>query len=280
MRPLCGSCIPPQTTVARVWARLLGQLGLRPNAEEEERARKALADTASSTTAAAAQTEVERAAAVLQEKVEENEVELKKRAVDMCRRVVDSARLGRDAADKYVAGISGFPASRDTPEGRYKDTIQREALAAQRRATEDIEDASRALQAAEAEYGRVRSKHDEARKQKQAKADAAATANGAAASAAVALASAPPNRFWELKGHELAHESDGKQTLLGIVAALMDKRLVDDTKSPPDDRRGGTILVDEAHNLDPSRTPHGRAILQYLLTIAEDNKDVSAAAVS
>ena len=43
-----------QTSLARVWARLLGQLGLRPNAEDEADEPKVLADAASAAGAASA----------------------------------------------------------------------------------------------------------------------------------------------------------------------------------------------------------------------------------
>lgn len=234
----------------------------------------ALAAAASAGARTAAQSESERAAAVLAEKIEETELELHKKIVEMRRSVVDSARLARDAADKHVASVRGFPAKPDTPERRYKETVEGEALAAQRRAAEDVEEATRALQAADAAYARVRAKLEESRSKARAKAGAAAASSAAASAASAAAAAAPPQRFWELKGHELAHEPDGKQNLLKIVEALMDRRLIDDTKVPPVDRRGGTILIDEAHNLDPQRTPNGRAVLQYILTIAEDNKDV------
>ena len=70
----------------------------------------------------------------------------------------------------------------------------------------------------------------------------------------------------------LANELDAKRDLLDIVASLMDARL-DARLTGGVDARGGTLLIDEAHNLHPEKTPNGRVVLQYLLTIAEDNKD-------
>ena len=46
-----------QTSIARVWARLLGQLGLRPNAEDEAEEQKALADAAAAAGAASAKSD-------------------------------------------------------------------------------------------------------------------------------------------------------------------------------------------------------------------------------
>ena len=43
-----------QTSIARVWARLLGQLGLRPNAEDETEEQKTLADAAAAAGSACA----------------------------------------------------------------------------------------------------------------------------------------------------------------------------------------------------------------------------------
>ena len=275
-----------QTSIARVWARLLGQLGLRPNAEDEAAEQKALADAAAAAGAASVKSDDERARDALALKMLQVDAEKHGAAVAAARRVLESARAARDAAATYEEGIRGFPVSPDDlPGTRHKATMELRTAAALRRSGEDASSAEAALRTAEAEQARARRALEAAQARQADLSDAAATSATAAALAAQAAAAAPPQRFWELKGHELANEPDGKKRLLDIVSTLMDPRLNTASNSgggaggssgsssgPRADRRGGTILIDEAHNLDPQSTPHGKAVLQYLLTAAEDHR--------
>ena len=205
-------------------------------------------------------------------------------AVMAARLVLETARAARDAAATYEEGIRGFPVSPDDKPGtRHKATMELRTAAALRRSGEDVSSAEAALRAAEAEQARARRALEAAQARQADLSDAAATSASAATAAAQAAAAALPQRFWELKGHELANEPDGKKRLLDIVSTLMDPRLnkssavgtgssSGSSAGPRVDRRGGTILIDEAHNLDPQSTPHGKAVLQYLLTAAEDHR--------
>lgn len=276
-----------QTSIARVWARLLGQLGLRPNAEDEAAEQKALADAAAAAGAASAKSDDERARDALALKMLQVDSEKHGAAVAAARRVLETARAARDAAATYEEGIRGFPVSLDDKPGkRHQETMILRTAAALRRSGEDASSAEAALRAAEAEQARARRALEAAQARQTDLSDAAATSASAATAAAQAAAAAPPQRFWELKGHELANEPDGKKRLLDIVSTLMDPSLNNASSSSDGgagsssgssasaraDRRGGTILIDEAHNLDPQSTPHGKAVLQYLLTAAEDHR--------
>ena len=255
-----------------MWARLLGQLGLRPNAEDEAAEQKRLAGVASQANTAAAQTEAERATADLAQQKAQVELARHDTGVAAAEKVLKVVRHARDVAASFDSACKGITARPDTPDARHKEQIMGTAAGHLRAADDDVKEAERHLAAVDAERTRARAAIAAAQANLAAKAAKADAAGSAASQAAAAASAAPPQRFWELKGHVLANEPDGKKGLLDVVAALMAPRLIDDSKTPPVDRRGGTILVDEAHNLDPKTTPNGRSVLQYLLTIAEDNK--------
>ena len=100
-----------QTSIARVWARLLGQLGLRPNENDEAEEQKALADAAAAVGAASAKSDDERALDALALRMLQVDAEKHGAAVMAAQLIFDTARAARDAAATDEEGICGSSVS-------------------------------------------------------------------------------------------------------------------------------------------------------------------------
>ena len=139
-----------QTSIARVWARLLGRLGLRPNADDEAKEQKALADTPAG--AASAKSDDERARDALALRMLLVDAEKHGAAVIAVQLVLDTARAARDAAATYEEGIrSSSVLHPDKPGTRHKATMELRTSASLRRSGDAVTSAEAALRNAEAE---------------------------------------------------------------------------------------------------------------------------------
>jgi hypothetical protein len=248
-----------KTVMARLWSRLLGQLGLRPNFEEEEDMYQKLEEESKKSKATADKS-------ALDVKLEEAEKEKRSFLVKQMEKPVEVAEIRLQCAQDNLVNfksvppeIQKLPAKSDASGEALKqnciNSFNQRISTLERIVAECHADLSRVKK--EFSDAKMRYDEQEARANQVRAEQSIATKKASAANKA--LGSAPPKRFHEFKGHNLAGEADEKRRLLNVVEMLK-------AAKPP----GGTILVDEAHNMNPSKSENGRAALLYLLTIAED----------
>ena len=114
-----------QTSIARVCVRLLGQLGLRTNAENESEEQKALADATAAAGAASAKSDDDHARDALALRMLQVDAEKHGAAIMAAQLIFDTARAARDAAATYEEGIRGSSVSPpDKPGTRHKATME------------------------------------------------------------------------------------------------------------------------------------------------------------
>jgi len=226
-----------KTTVAELWASLLGELGLRPSDKDEEQL--AAVDALASGNKAAAEAEGERLKAELNEKIATIDLSRARLEEKTESDVANKLQFASSALGQTLNDIKDLSDRVETP---TKTLLRRTIQTAKENADEFARDAE--AHQVKLKRARARVTQLEAAAAGAAGGHQAAAANASTAAAdAAAAAKKVVKRFIQLDGGQLASGGagglEGVQLLDSLVLPLLDDALA---------RKGGVVFIDEAHN--------------------------------
>jgi len=240
--------------VARLWAQLLGELGLRASGSDDlSRAAKAKAEAAAD---AVKETEADRLVAKLREDSETFDLKNAQIKRELKKDYLENMRQALRVVEGLGNEVRNLP-NGERAEQRHMKLIEEHSRDKSRSFMQDIEATESELRDLDQDIRTMKDKLDRA-------SEATAAAKAAAASAVSAAAAANSQmveRFVTLDGAKLA--SEGVPFLDGKVMPLLAESL---------ERKGGIVFIDEAHNLDFAKRPKGLDVIRRIVLLSMAHK--------
>ena len=226
-----------KTTVAKYWARMLGELGLRPSDEDE--ASKAAQRASDEAHKAKNESEAEKLSAELRESIKLLDLNEAQRELNALVRLEQGLQLALESFRATANDIAGIGV--DAASSMTKVTAKNNAEKRLTQLRQDLAAVTEQCSAARQKVSRLQTEAASASSSKQA----AASAASSAATAAATAASQVVKRFVETDGGLLSSgKLDGKE---GVE--LLD-HLIMPMLDPSLERKGGVVFIDEAHNCE------------------------------
>ena len=249
-----------KTSIAELWAKLLGELELRPSDDDDEQTSLKEAAAAAAKTAEAA--DAERLQSELREKISTLDLTRAKIEENAKEELAAKLRHAQAVLSDNADQIGGLEI--ESCSALLKQRIQKNARENAESLARDVDRCERELDGHRATIKQLEAAVSGATANRMA----ASAAASDAASAAGAAAKAFTSRFVQLDGGQLASGGVGGKEGVELLDSFVLPLLDDSLKT-----KGGVIFIDEAHNLDYSARPKGLDVIRRIVKLSDQYKN-------